>query len=622
MKTYRILVISSLLFPFGLHINAQNRTPKRRADSFFGVHFDFHALQTDTAIGKTLTPQMVESFLSEVKPDFIQVDTKGHPGYASYPTKVGVAAPRIVKDPLKIFRQVTSQMGVGLYSHYSGIYDGEAVKNHPDWAPVNANGQKSNLANSIFSGYCDNYFIPQIEELSNYGIDGVWVDGDCWAIEPDFSPRAKQAYTSATGKPAVPGVPYLQFTRDAFHRYLRHYVSVLHKYNPRFQIGSNWAFSSYMPGPVDADVDYLSGDISNDDDKNVELEPRVFANQGKPWDLMIWGFTKDKNGHGHYWKSPRYLEQKGAMIIEQGGGYQVYINQNRDASLPESSIPDLKRVGDFCRAREPYCFKTQAIPQIALLYSGPSHNYQLRTLAAFDQRDGGNRKLRIALQTLLDARYSVQVLQEYNLEATLNKYPLLVIPYWEYLEPQFIKKVKQYVYNGGKLLVMGPSACHLFDISAAGSSPNNSSNGLPVIKRNYGKGVIAGINADVSVDFSKSPDAQLEQTVSGLVKQLFTNPIVNVSGSDKIHIAVNTKNNATFIHLVNMGDVMDPNAPSGQEFKLPPISDELTINYHSDRRPAQILLQPGNVAVSYNYNNGVATFKVHGVDIYSIVEIK
>ena len=61
----------------------------RRADCFFGVHFDLHASEDITDAGKTLTAEMIDTFLLKVKPDFIQIDCKGHPGISSYPTKVG-----------------------------------------------------------------------------------------------------------------------------------------------------------------------------------------------------------------------------------------------------------------------------------------------------------------------------------------------------------------------------------------------------------------------------------------------------------------------------------------------------------------------------------------------------
>ena len=158
--------------------------PKRlkRADSFLGVHFDFHAGPECNEIGKNTTRAMVEAIIDQVKPDYLQTDCKGHPGLSSYPTKVGNPAPGFVGDPLKIWRQVTAERGVALYMHYSGVWDGVAVKEHPDWARVNSEGRADDHLTSTFGPYVDKLLIPQFKELSDvYGVDGVWVDGECWA---------------------------------------------------------------------------------------------------------------------------------------------------------------------------------------------------------------------------------------------------------------------------------------------------------------------------------------------------------------------------------------------------------------------------------------------------------
>ena len=77
----------------------------KRADCFFGVHFDLHASEDITDAGKTLTAEMIDTFLLKVRPDFIQIDCKGHPGISSYPTKVGFHVKGFEKDPLKLWRE-------------------------------------------------------------------------------------------------------------------------------------------------------------------------------------------------------------------------------------------------------------------------------------------------------------------------------------------------------------------------------------------------------------------------------------------------------------------------------------------------------------------------------------
>lgn len=96
------------------------------ADEFFGLHFDFHARPIDRGIGQHTTRAMIEAIIDAARPDFTQIDCKGHFGIASYPTHVGYPAPEIVGDPLRMWREVTAERGVALYMHFSGVADDEA----------------------------------------------------------------------------------------------------------------------------------------------------------------------------------------------------------------------------------------------------------------------------------------------------------------------------------------------------------------------------------------------------------------------------------------------------------------------------------------------------------------
>jgi len=332
-----------LVLPIFLFSQTRVDPPRlKRADSFFGVHFDFHAGPDCIEIGKNVDEDMIENLISQVQPDFIQVDCKGHAGYSSYPTRVGNPAPGFVKDQLKIWRQVTAKNGVALYMHYSGVWDGRAVQLHPSWAAVNADGSLSKNNTSVFGPYADSLLIPQLKELSkNYGVDGVWIDGDCWAHQVDYSSKARTLFTQKTGItdiPMQPGDPnwreFLNFSRQGFRDYVTHYTNELHTFNPDFQVASNWSFSTLMPEPVSIPVDFISGDFSPLNSMNsARLEGRFIRNQGKPWDLMAWGFSWFYNEVGSQSvKAITQIQRELATVLSLGGGVQIYLSQKRDAS--------------------------------------------------------------------------------------------------------------------------------------------------------------------------------------------------------------------------------------------------------------------------------------------------
>jgi hypothetical protein len=66
--------------------------PKRlkRADSFFGIHFDFHAGPDNPEIGRNTTPEMIESILDAAHPDYIQVESRPRTSLSAAAISMGV----------------------------------------------------------------------------------------------------------------------------------------------------------------------------------------------------------------------------------------------------------------------------------------------------------------------------------------------------------------------------------------------------------------------------------------------------------------------------------------------------------------------------------------------------
>jgi hypothetical protein len=388
------LILISPLLVLAVQLSAQ---PLKRAESYFGIHFDFHANQDDMEIGKTFTPEMIDSFLMVVKPDYVQVDCKGHPGYSSYPTRVGNQAGGFTRDILKIWREVTARHNVALYVHYSGLWDTKAVSDHPEWARINADGQPDRQKAAYRGGYLDNLLIPQLKEISDYGLDGAWVDGECWATGLDYSPELLVQFRKETGIASAPRSredpgfqEFVELNRKAFRSFVREYVDEIHQYNPDFQITSNWAFSSMMPEPVDVNVDYLSGDVAGQNCVyNAGFQARCMALQGKPWDLMAWGFTYDFGDAGHFAgpKSITQLEQEAAEVMAMGGGFQAYFTQNRDGSIKPWYFGPMGELSEFCHERQPFCKGAEAIPQIGLWYSTFSKRKQTAQVYGWNVRN-------------------------------------------------------------------------------------------------------------------------------------------------------------------------------------------------------------------------------------------
>ncbi len=638
----------------------------KRADCFFGIHFDLHASEDITDAGRTLTPEMVDTFLTKVRPDFIQIDCKGHPGISSYPTKAGSHVKGFEKDPLKLFREVTAKNNVALFMHYSGVWDGKAVKDHPDWAVVNAKGEVSKEKTSFFSPYLDQILIPQLKELSDYGVDGAWIDGDCWAVEPEYGAAAVKRFTSETGITEIPvkvGDKYypewMEYNRQLFRDRLKKYIDAIHQYNPAFQITSNWSYSSMMPEPVKTNVDYLSGDVTPQNGVyRSAFEARCLAPQGKPWDLMAWGFSWNGGKMPMSVKSSVQLEQEAAQIMAMGGGVQFYFQQNRDLSLKPWLAKMLAEIAVFCRARQPYVHKAKAVPQIAILY--PTASYQRNTTRPFS---GSTAMLQGTLNMVLDGQHPAEILMEHHLHGKMHQYPLIIIPECDFMETSFREELDDYVREGGNMLIIGNETAKLFEMELGiksltkldespkfiasahklggigtslvsvelnpeaheiasfynGSDFKDKGNIIAASVNKVGKGKVIGIYFNAGSTYLDYKSPVLRDFVSDRITELFPDPQVKVEGSRLVHLAVNQINNKMLISLLNIAGEHTNSKATGYD-EIPGLKD-LTVNIRTAVKPARIVLQPEGKSLEIDFQNGVSKVIVPELAIYSILEV-
>lgn len=661
MKKFVVPFITVWVFCFYTHqAEAQDR--------FAGLHLDFHAGLRDTGIGRFFSYELIDSMLSITKPDFIQVDCKGHPGISSYPTKAGNPAPAMEKDILRIWRNVTKQYNIPLYVHYSGIWDSEAIRQHPRWARVNADGKTDRNANSLFGAYKDSLLIPQIRELATaYQLDGIWVDGDCWMLGPDYSTEAVKAFKKQYGNIPVPRKPgqagyfeWMEFHRKSFRNYITAYANAVHAVAPEFKVTSNWSFSSMMPEPVDVPVDYLSGDVAGSNSVySSAFESRCLALQGKPWDLMSWSFAWKNQSKAT--KSVVQLQQEAAEVLAQGGGFQTYWQQNRDGSPEPQRFREMAEIIEFCRQRKPYTFQGKTIPQIGLLYSTYAwRRYETTGLYASHNQN----RIKGVLNLLLDNRLPVDILMDHQLGERMRDYPLLIVPEWKQMDPAINEQLKKYVYNGGKLLVIGaeavaPFAKELrvqltdtmrkgyglfagFDKQIMLTHTNYQTftpeAGVKVIGQqltaddwrfatshhlasvaDYGAGKMAGIYFDMGDFYDNNQNELSLKLVESVIAELDVAFIAKIKGSAAVHQVITQNKGKLYVHLINTGG--PHNNPRVLVYnKVHPVND-LTVEIRDMVKPKSVRLQPNNRELSFTYQNNRIHLTVDRLDVYEIIEV-
>lgn len=627
---------------------------------YFGLHFDFHATMDDKDIGKGVNETQIEQLLSIIKPDYVQVDTKGVYGISSYPTDVGFVAGPYVKDVLRIWRRLTNEYNVDLYSHYTTIMDVRAVKEHPDWGRIDNSGNVDANKISIFSDYDNDYFLPQMKEIiSRYNVDGIWIDADGWALEPEYGDNVKQKLRSKTGLNNIPGTDdesnydkYIEFMRSSYVDYAKNYINRIHSYDPDFKIGINWAYSKMMPEPITIDVDYLSADMSG---KNwvydAAYDARVFASYDKPWDLMSWSFS-DKGT-----KPQNLLLLEAAEVISMGGGYQSYWFQQRNGGINLNNISLMKNLSDFCREREEYCFESEIIPQVGVFFSRETWAENTNTV----YNGGGNDNIQGIVSLFLDAGASTSIIMQHQLNE-LYKFPMVVIPEASVMSPEIKNKLIDYAKNGGILLVIGKDASFNFKgelgvdfiepfvykkyslqqggnfkeldlpfykVKARSGTEviinsyvpgNNSGVYSPfVTRRNFGRGVIAGLYSDIGQSYFMNDESILRQSISFILNEIFQNRVVYIDSDRKIHTVLAQKNGNIMINLINVGE-LKPFKDANYYANVTPVSNVKVI-YKSDIKPVKIIQQPEGIEIPFDYEGTNALISVPNVNVHSILQV-
>ncbi len=651
-------------------------TPENwRQSAFFGIHYDLHAGAGDTALGSELTPEHLRERLERIRPDWIQCDCKGHPGYASWPTDVGSTSPGVVRDSLRIHRDVAAALGIPLGVHYSGVLDRRAIELHPDWAVVNPDGTRRDDAACRLSPYADQLMIPQLlEVIDKYDVDGFWVDGENWACSPCWCPRCRAEFRARTGIENAPESPeqphwsqWLAFHRDLFCEYVARYTRAVHARKPGCLVCSNWMYTIRQPEPITAPVDYLSGDYTpNWGAARAALEGRMLDARGMSWDLMAWGFTRNYQVPGSPWamKPAVHLKQEVAEVLALGGAVMIYAKPHRSGWLTGWEHEIIAETAEFCRARKTACFGSKSRSQAAVLHHPPhyyAHNQPLFNYGrAVEPLEG-------ALNLLLESHRSADILTTEMLPERLSTLRLLVIPEQTGLGPETTAMLQPWIESGGTALLSGahlarelpefvgcrpdgPPLDVPWDLpvgseAAAVSGPwqpvqpepevevwtrsvhnleparPEPGGGRPAVTcRRLGKGRILAVHGPVFQNYFALHFPRIRRMVAQWIERLNLEWNVEMTGPAWAEMIVREKDGNLMIHLINRGsgETLAPNRTIIEE--LPPLTGiELDVRLPAPPRRVQLL--PGPEDLPAHWARGILHIRVPMVPIHRIVAV-
>lgn len=641
---------------------------------FFGLHYDLHANANDTQLGAELTHERLREQLAKVRPDFVQCDCKGGRGYASYPTKIGSPSPGIVRDALRIHRDVTRELGVPLSVHFSGINNSRAIELHPDWSAMDAAGKPLTPGGLPImcprSPYADKLMIPQMFEVIDwYDVDGFWVDGDNYLFRDCYCPRCRAAFRKAHGikPPTVSSDPnwltWRAFQRKSFEDYVRKYTEAIHRRKPNCAVCSNWMYSIRHPGSANVPVDYLSGDFSPSFGGAIAaVEGRYMDGHGMPWNLMAWAFCSPDTTQAPYeTKTAVHLCQEVAEVMACGGAVFIYDLPQRSGWLTAWHQDLFAEVSAFCQARRPFCQNTHSVPEAAVLISAEHmvrHNSDPFGPGLSMVGTTG------ALYALLDNHWHVDLLDETRLQQRIDEYALVVVPEQDPISARMSKALENYVRGGGTALLtgshVGEAHAKLLGVKPAGPArketwhvpvngeavtlggawrpvravdadvyarimkqqdPGKDITEYPAVTvRQVGRGRVAAIHGDMMGTYHFSTHPRQRRFIGNLLDSLKTRRRIVLEGPTSLEVALRRGRGFMALHLVNRS--VDPTLSFQNHVveTVPPVNG-VTVRLRVDKKPRKVTLEPGARSVAWRYARGWVQARIKRIEIHDILVI-
>jgi len=265
------------------------------------------------------------------------------------------------------------------------------------------------------------------------------------------------------------------------------------------------------------------------------------------------------------------------------------------------------------------------------------------------------------LQSLLESQHVVDIVSEHHLAERISRYPLLIYPEWEMIEPAFKQSLVDYVRRGGSLLVVGPRSAALFqeelDVKLEGDPAvqvsglefgghvagirsvfqkatlgtrakpfgsmrlENEVDGPADVAASIarlGEGSIAATYLCVGERYATSASTVSRDFLAALVRELFPAPLVEVEGSRHVDVTATRLGDRVLVNLVNTAGP-HANARVNVHDDIPPVGP-LTVSIRCPP-PASVLLQPGGRNVEHGFRDNRLRVSVPRVGIHDIIEI-
>jgi Hypothetical glycosyl hydrolase 6/Beta-galactosidase trimerisation domain len=454
--------------------------PPSLENQYRGYIVDHHSPDPPAITYANFDPEQWLRLYEVAELDHDWVFCKGHHGEAYYPTKVGHMHPGLKVDFVKAISEGLRRRGISFHAYYCIGFDDWAAIHHPAWALLDENGKPRRVDRKNGWGHwgqwhwvCVNtpyrhYVFDQLTEIvKGYNPDGIFLDilGQPLCYCKYCSALYRQRY--GHGIPRGGEVSRQRREIDDFlYRttqlsFVKEVITLVRKLGSKAAItvnGGHLHFRKELMDLLDYTFaepwagNYLSAMFARGTGKLPEIGPGQLAEVYDP--------------------SPASVFKVGtAMIAAQNCRVFMYSEtMHQDGSLDPLWFREMGEAYHDIQLIQPHLLQRDSIRCVAMLFSEKTQfndgrdQATLRTFSSENQYFIHSASLKGAMEAGVNSQFPSDVLPDWELDTgSLKGYQAIVLPEVTALSDQDAEVIRQFVADGGLLIVTGVSGTRQSD---------------------------------------------------------------------------------------------------------------------------------------------------------------
>lgn len=425
------------------------------------VHFDMHSPKRIQDIGKDFDAQTYAKEVKNSGADAVVVFAKCAYGYTYFDNDYLPKHPGMISNDLfGDIRSALLEQDVETVAYFSTVSQAvEREKTDPDMLAVDVNGDfihhemdaEIGVA-CVNSDYWNKAYIPMLcQMVEKHGISAIWMDGYYQILfKTCYCEKCRKDYGHPipVEKDDPNWRPYYHYIHKKINTILADIKKAVTAINPECCIGGDWIGSVTWGDEISDALDFFSCDVHPE---NFSFNT-AYATAAWSWrDLPV-----DIYSERMYWWQDFNTRPVNAVILDQA----ITLASGGIWMIGDVITPYAMKV-DSEKSR----FYRTVFDELEPLYNatrkGRSEAEVALLLSVEDTRSHGddwtlqNAKHKGMYSVLAESGYPIHILFENDLKEQLKNYKMLVISEADYLSSKAVDAIKEFVSEGGRLLVVG-----------------------------------------------------------------------------------------------------------------------------------------------------------------------